>query len=343
MTLMLSYDDVTLRPKYSDVRSRNDVDLSTQLGGFKLSIPMMTANMDTVTESEMAVAAWKAGGIGALHRFMPPEYNVIEYLKVRNGGADCFVSVGVNDWEQRFKLLFTAGARHLIIDIAHGHCVMMKETIEGIRKNWGNEVYIVAGNIATCEGALDLARWGANAIKVGIGAGSVCKTRVATGHGIPMFSSVLDCVKAIDASDYDVEIIADGGIKSSGDVVKALAAGADAVMAGSIFAGCPEAPGWSAGSEKKLYRGMASFGAQADKSHKNGEAPKRLIHSEGVEAMIEKMAPVSDVLDVYAAGIRSGFSYSGAHNIKDLWAKATWHEQSFSGHFEGTPHILAKK
>lgn len=343
MTLMLSYDDVTLRPKYSDVRSRNDVDLSTQLGGFRLSIPMMTANMDTVTESEMAAAAWKSGAVGALHRFMSVEENLQQYLHVRSLGADCFVSVGVNDWIERFEALFDAGARHLIIDIAHGHCIRMKETIEGIRKVWKNEVYIVAGNIATSEGAIDLAKWGANAIKVGIGAGSVCKTRVATGHGIPMFSSILDCVNAIDASDYDVEIIADGGIKSSGDVVKALAAGADAVMAGSIFAGCPEAPGWNAGSEKKLYRGMASFGAQADKSYKNGEVPKRLVHSEGVEAMIEKMAPVSDVLNVYAAGIRSGFSYSGAHNIKDLWTKAAWHEQSFSGHFEGTPHILAKK
>lgn len=340
MTIALSYDDVTLVPQYSEVESREHPSCEMTLGGFKLSVPVVSANMDTVTEEAMAIAMWRNGGVGALHRFMSVDDNVAMYSKVVTSSADCFVSVGTNDWDDRMTSLYNVGARHVIIDVAHGHTKMMREAIEGLRKKFGYDIYIVAGNVATGEAAVDLAKWGANAVKIGVGGGSVCKTRVVTGHGIPMFTSVLECSEALDASNYTADIIADGSIKSSGDIAKAIVAGADAVMIGSMLGRCEEAPGTRIGEGAKIVRGMASHEAQVDRGTLRVDA---MPAAEGVSTVVLINGPVSVTLDTLARGLKSGMSYSGVFSLLDLKIRGKWRQQSPSGHFEGTPHILVTK
>lgn len=328
----LSYNDVILIPQYSEVPSRESPSLNVELAGYRLETPIISSNMDTVTEDEMAIAMWKSGGIGALHRFMTIEENVKMYERIRSKGKDCFVSVGTNDYEERTRALFDVGARRVIIDVAHGHTSMMKAAIEGLRKALGSSIYIMAGNVATGQGASDLAKWGANGVKVGIGGGGACKTRLVTGHGMPMFSSILECSAAIDNGDYVADIIADGGIRTSGDIVKALAAGADVVMVGSLLASSNEAPGErDTALGLKTYRGMSSHAAQANRA---GPLPAE----EGVSVQIPMTGPVSWTLNELTRGTKSGLSYSGAFNIKELRSKAVWREQTDAGFFEGTPH-----
>ena len=333
----LSYDDVTLIPQYSEIESREHPDTTVTLGGLKLSAPIISSNMDTVTEDEMAIAMWKTGGVGALHRFMSIDDNLAMYSKVKTSSADCFVSVGVNDWDDRMTSLYNVGARYVIIDVAHGHTKMMRDAIMGLRKKFGYDIYIMAGNVATGEAAVDLARWGANAVKVGVGGGGVCKTRVVTGHGVPMFTSVMECADALEKSEFVVDLIADGSIKASGDIAKAIVAGADAVMIGGLLGRCSEAPGERLAGGTKIVRGMASHAAQVDRG------ATTLPAEEGVEATVKITGPVSKTMDALVRGLKSGMSYSGAYNLTRLRVSGKWREQTQIGHFEGTPHILVNK
>jgi len=320
------------------MNSRSSANTATQLGDFLLRTPIMSANMDTVTGSEMAVAMYHAGGVGSLHRFMSIKENVDEYGIVRVGGADCFVSVGVNEHsKERFAVLYDAGARHFVIDIAHGHSIMMKEMLLWIRSNF-RDVFIMAGNVATANAVKDLNSWGADSIKVGISNGSCCSTNIVTGHGVPQFSAVLDCSYAADKCG--AHIVADGGIKTSGDIVKAFAAGCDLVMVGSLLSGTNETPGKFIETSKgkmKEYRGMASSAAMSNRPDQNNTYTPT---AEGVKALVSAKGSAVDVINDLTKGLKSGMSYCNAFNIEDININARWGIRTMSGLHDGKPHIL---
>ena len=304
-------------------------------------VPIISANMDTVTGAKMCIAMWNAGGLGALHRFSSINIEVQEFETVRKADANALVTVGVTDWEQRTAALFGVDARYFIVDIAHGHSVLMKEAVMGMRKKYGKNIRIIAGNVATADAVKDLKEWGADVVKLGVGGGSICKTRVVTGHGVPMFSCVLEC--AAEADRVGLEVIADGGIRSSGDIMKALVAGADSVMVGSLLAGTDEAPGEIIREfgkrEHKVYRGMASFEAQADRN----QTEDIRVASEGVSATIPYKGPVTPIVNELEMGIKSGMSYCNAKWLHEISKNAKWIVQTHAGYIEGTPHIISNR
>jgi IMP dehydrogenase len=310
------FDDVLLVPQYSEIETRKNIDISTEIVGIRLDTPIISANMDSITEEAMVEAMYECGGLGILHRYSP--FNEIEkrirYLySVR---VPTIPSVGISVYDKTFikslleKKMITSA---ICLDIAHGHCKRTEEMIRFL-KDLGFAV--IAGNVATLDGAIDLAEQGADVIKVGIGPGSLCTTRVVTGSGVPQLSAIMDVSNIKKDKDYpNIKIIADGGIKSSGDIVKALAAGADAVMIGRLFAGCKETPG-EVIKGKKVYRGMASFSAQMDYCGEVHGVP------EGEAIFVNAKGSVKDIVKDLSDGIKSGLSYSGALNIKELQEKA---------------------
>ncbi len=477
----LTFDDVLLVPRRSPVRSRMDVDVSSHLTRkIRLSIPILSANMDTVTEWRMAIAMARAGGIGIIHRFMSIEQQARQVEKVKRaqglivenpytvfadaaiaeakklmeqhevGGllvvdpngrlvgivtrrdvllapesvqtvaqamtpADHIVSVGpsvtsgearailyehrleklpVVDREgavvglitsrdveriehraqasmdaqgrllvgaaigvksgelQRAEALLKAGADVLVLDIAHGHADHCIEMLQTLRRNFP-DAQIVAGNVATAEGARDLAEAGADAVKVGIGPGSICTTRVVTGFGVPQLTAIMDAVRGLREAGLDTPVIADGGIRTSGDLVKALAAGASTVMIGSLFAGCEEAPGAPVirdGQKVKVVRGMASLGAAIGRrnAEQNGDESAEeqqdwdKVVPEGVEAVVPYRGQVAEILHQLVGGLRSGLSYGGAHCIEELQRTAEFIEISAAGVRESRSHDVQK-
>jgi IMP dehydrogenase len=313
----LSADDVLLVPQYSTINSRSDVDLSTKLGNIDLRLPILASNMDTVCEADMAIAMGKAGGAGILHRFSNPKQigrwvdncRAAEVPTIISIGSDCRDLGGL-----QYYIDVDTDVSAICVDVAHGDHKKIIEIIKQL-KEW-NCKNIIAGNVATGNGALRLVEAGANIIKVGIGPGSVCSTRVVTGHGYPQLSAIIEVREALGSIPH---IIADGGVRYPGDIVKYIAAGADAVMLGSLLAGTDEAPGERMvehGQVFKTYRGMASFAAQKDK--KENKVPR----VEGVSARVPYRGPVRDTLDNLEAGIRSGLSYSGAANLEELRNRA---------------------
>jgi len=332
----LSFDDVLLVPQFSDITSRkSEVDLSVDLGsGVTVSIPIISSPMDTVTESGMASTMSDIGGMGIIHR-----YNSIDEqaLLVRKSVASTANIVGAavgvtGDYCERASACVEAGAKVLCVDVAHGHHVLMRDALQSLRSNFGDSLHIMAGNVATLDGFNALADWGATSIRVGIGGGSICSTRIQTGHGIPTLQSVMNCAM----SDRDASIIADGGIKNSGDIVKALAAGADSVMLGSLLSGTEEAPGevMFRGDEKfKAYRGMASIEAQVDW---RGHAAS----VEGVASVVPYKGSVRRVIQGLANGIKSGLSYSGCRGVKEIQSKSLFIEQTSAGATESSTHIM---
>jgi len=331
----LSFDDVLLVPQASNVKSRSEIDLSRSIGKIQYSLPIISSPMDTVTESEMAGIMYDRGGLGIIHRYntIQEQCDLVKDSSLRVVGA----AVGASgDYEDRACALYDAGARVICVDVAHGHHSLVKNALKELRIDFGDEIAIIAGNVATPEAYMDLAEWGADAIRVGIGGGSICSTRIQTGHGMPTFQSVYNCAQA----DCDIPIIADGGIKSAGDIVKALAAGADFVMLGSLLAGTDESPGESFlsadGKRYKVYRGMASVEAQRDW---RGEARSL----EGVSTTIPHKGSVLNILDNLRQNIRSGLSYSGCKNITEFQSSAQFIQQTLSGLTESHTHILNKK
>jgi len=329
----LCFDDVLLKPRYSEIMSRNDVNVSSNLSTFRdFRLPIISSPMDTVTEVEMAIAIGHAGGMGIIHRYNEPQ-DQAAYVKhaKENGAGSVGAAIGVSgDYLVRCGLLLDAGCDVICIDVAHGHHVLVRHALKAIRKTHGFDFHIMAGNVATLDGFNDLADWGANSIRVGIGGGSICSTRVHTGHGIPTLQSILDCSE----SSYDVSLIADGGIRNSGDIVKALAAGADFVMLGSMLAGTIESPGDvildAMGMTTKVYRGMASVEAQMDwRGHTSS--------IEGISSLVPCRGPVQDVIDELTVGLRSGLSYSGANSIRELQARGEFITQTTSGRGESEP------
>ncbi|MGP8125239.1 MAG: IMP dehydrogenase [Nitrososphaerales archaeon] len=480
--LGLTFDDVLLVPKYSDVKSRKDASTKSKFSrGIPLSIPIVSANMDTVTESTMAVAMARLGGIGVIHRFLPLEVQVAEVVRVKRSesvviedpitlGPDRTVrdawdaigehaiggivivdanrkvlglvtrrdilledslgrklsevmtarkdlvtaprgvpldeaekllhankveklplldrggrlaglitskdimkrrqfpsatkdlkgrlrvaaAVGVKgDYLERAGRLIEVGADCLVVDIAHGHSSYAIETLKRIKREFGG-VEVVAGNVATSRGAVDLIKAGADAVKVGVGSGSICVTRVVTGSGVPQLTAIMDAARA--AQDYGVPIIGDGGVRNPGDVTKALAAGASTVMIGSLFAGTEESPGPTIlreGVRYKFTRGMASLAATVDRRIREGgagatkesEVIEEVIQEsvpEGVEGLIPYKGKVEEVVKELVGGLRSGMSYSGARSIPELQRRAEFLRITAAGHKESLPHDIQK-
>lgn len=325
----LEFKDVYLIPQYSEIETRSQVDIGITLprnihgNPWKIEVPVISSNMDTVTGGFMAKTMYDAGGLGALHRFMSIENNIQEYKLVRGTRvpSDCFVSVGVNrDSKERTQELYKAGARYFVIDIAHGHSKMMKDMITWIKSEF-SDIFLMAGNVATGQGAYDLASWGANAVKIGIGPGAVCLTKNVTGVTVPQLGAINDCANWFRYHERKSGflkpfLIADGGIREYGDVAKAIAAGADLVMIGGLFAGTDEAPG-DLIDGKKVYRGMASRDAM--RAIRVGES---MPTPEGASVLIDSKGSVKNIVQDIAGGLRSAFSYSNARTMQEFWSNA---------------------
>lgn len=327
----ITYDDVLLVPAYNHFESRRMVNttMTDKTGRLTLELPVISSNMDTVTESAMANFMHSKGGMGALHRFMTVDEN-IKRFKACEGQV--FVSIGCSDEElQRAEALRDVGADYYCIDVAHGHAKYVGQTIKKIRAMLPNAC-IMAGNIATYAGADYLASCGADIIKAGIGGGSVCSTRIKTGYGIPMLTCIQDCART------DRSIVADGGIRTPGDIVKALAFGADFVMIGGMLAGSAPTPGRVIEKKDKQkvkqYRGMASREAQDD--YMGGMHEWKT--AEGVATEVAYRDDHEHILDDIIGGLRSGLTYAGAETIKALQRKLDYVHVSPAGRIESLPH-----
>jgi IMP dehydrogenase len=329
----ITFDDVLLVPAYNHHESRRVVDISMtdRLGRLHLDLPVMSSNMDTITESKMANYMQSKGGIGVLHRFLSIEDNIKEF-KLCQGQV--FVSVGCTDAElQRAEALRDAGADFFCVDVAHAHAKYVGKTLKNLRRLLGSRC-IMAGNVATYAGADYLASCGADIIKAGIGGGSVCSTRIKTGFGIPMLTCIQDCART------DRSIVADGGIRSSGDIVKALAFGADFVMIGGMLAGTEPTPGKvfkkEDGKQVKRYRGMASQEAQENFLGQMHEWKT----AEGVAVEVPYKNNQDAIIGDIIGGLRSGLTYAGANTITELQRKLNYVLVTPAGRLESLPHKL---
>lgn len=343
----LTFNDVLLVPQQSKVSSRKLVNTSTRITSkIQLQIPIISANMDTVTESYMAIAMARNGGLGVIHRFLTIKEQVVQVEVVKKCnlivGAAIGASVG-GDYLDRAQALLDSGADLLVVDVAHGHAQHVFNAVVDI-KNKFPECQLMVGNVATLEGVLAFQDLGADCVKIGIGPGTACSTRVVTGCGVPQLSAILNC------ADYSVgrvriPVIADGGIKTSGDIVKALAAGASAVMLGSLLAGADEAPGEydpnsydEVGPTRKIYRGMASVAATQTKLEKESVATiDRTIVPEGVVTSVPFTGPVRGTLEQLVGGLRSGMSYCNASNLRELRDNAVFAPITSASWIESLP------
>ena len=340
-------------------------------------IPIISSPMDTVTGRDMIMAMHEAGGLGVAHRYcsieeqvemvkaevvgskknpdfdyskvsmdstlmsnirrrMPPSDILQEFVAKDTLSHNAAAAIGVTgDYLERAQELVNANCKILCVDVAHGHHISVREALKNLKKKFGQDVTLIAGNVATAKAFEDLSRWGADAIRVGIGGGSICSTRIQTGHGVPTLQSIIDCVE----SSGEAKIIADGGIRNSGDIVKAIAAGADLVMLGSLLAGTDESPGQvfssAEGKKYKVYRGMASVEAQVDW---RGEARSL----EGVSTTIPYKGSVKKILKDLEQNIRSGMSYTGAEDLSELYYNSEMIRQTQAGMRESFTHILMK-
>lgn len=328
----LTFDDVLLVPTYNHYESRRAVDTSVEdrTGKLRLALPLMTSNMDTITEHEMAQFMARCGGIGVLHRFLSIERNVDEF---KQSPPQTFVSIGTGEKElERAEALRAAGAQYFCVDVAHAHARYVGRVLKKIR-DMLPEVCLMAGNVASYAGADYLASCGADIIKVGIGAGSVCTTRIKTGFGVPMLTAIQECARV------DRSLVADGGIRTPGDIVKALAFGADFVMLGGMLAGTRPTPGGPIeknGRKVKIYRGMASREAQESFL---GEMPDWKT-SEGVAVEVPYREDEDLILADIIGGLRSGLTYGGSSNIHELQRKLNYVLVTQAGRVESLPHKL---
>lgn len=341
----LTFDDVSLVPGYSEVLP-SMVDISIRLGPLQLAAPIISAAMDTVTESDMAISMAQNGGLGIIHKNLPIKLQASEVKRVKTfagGSLYCGAAIGPgDDLLERSAALIDAGVDVLVLDTAHGHS---KKVIDAttVLKNKYPQTFLIVGNIVTKEAAKVLINAGADAIKVGVGPGSICTTRIVSGVGIPQFSAILEVAEI--TKQMKSFLIADGGIKYSGDIVKAIAAGADAVMIGSLLAGTEEAPGEKILYQDrtfKVYRGMGSLDAMhngsKDRYAQSDVADLRKLVPEGIEGRVPYRGPLASVLFQLIGGLRSGMGYVGAENIAHLHEKANFVSISALGLKESHVH-----
>ena len=343
-----TYDDVNIVPKYSEVKHRDKINIRTRFTkNIDIAFPIVSSPMDTITELDMAREMMEWGGVGIVHRFMSIEKQAkminelcympgTEHIIVNKASPRC-AAVGVTgDYLERSQELFNNGCNVLLIDVAHGHHKLVGEAIEEIKTRL-EQIEVIAGSVATGEATKYLCEKGADAIRVGIGNGSLCETRIRTGVGIPQVFAIIDCVSIAD--DYNVPIIADGGVRNIGDVCKGLACGADTIMLGSLLSGTKETPGtiekigkWPNEQLHKKYRGSASLDSKKSRGHnKNVEGNHKVIPYKGKVKRI-----INDIQD----GIRSSFSYVGANTIDEFHSKVELMEVTMAGNLEGKPHLL---
>ena len=346
--LGLTYDDVLLLPDASHVVP-SEVETTTRLTRtIELKIPILSSAMDTVTEASMAIALAKAGGLGIIHRNLPVSEQVENVLAAKKHGmVGAAVGVG-DDGFERASALIEAGVDVVVVDTAHGHHRAVLDSIARIKKNFPN-IQIIGGNIATRAGAQALINAGADAVKVGVGPGSICTTRVVAGVGVPQVTAIMEAHKACYSAG--IPLIADGGLQYSGDIAKAIVAGADTVMLGSLLAGCDESPGELIeinGRKFKGYRGMGSLGAMQSRGEQKSYSKDRYMQDdvlaedklvpEGIEGKVAYRGPVSKVIHQLVGGLRSGMGYAGAATIAELQERGQLIQITAAGLQESHPH-----
>lgn len=350
--LGLTYDDVLLLPDASDVVP-SEVETATQLTrNIRLSVPLVSSAMDTVTESAMAIAMAKAGGIGIIHRNLAVDEQVTHVKLVKGASLLVGAAVGVgDDGFERAQALIEVGIDVVVVDTAHGHHRAVLDAIERIKTAFP-EQEVIGGNVATRAGAQALINAGADAVKVGVGPGSICTTRVVAGVGVPQITAIMEAAKACLKSD--VPLIADGGLQYSGDIAKAIVAGADSVMLGSLLAGCDESPGELIeidGRKYKSYRGMGSLGAMQSRGEKKSYSKDRYMQDdvlaedklvpEGIEGKVPHRGSVGEVVHQLVGGLRSGMGYAGAPDISHLKRDGRLVQITYAGLQESHPHDVA--
>lgn len=360
----LTFDDVLLKPGYAGF-SRSEIDLSTQLTrNIKLKAPLVSAPMDTVTESKLAITLGKFGGIGIIHRNLTVKDQAAEVAKVKQAGQLVGAAVGSSPgYEERVKALVAAGVDVIVVDSAHGFSKFVIEATEYIKQH--HKVDVIAGNVATTEGAETLIKAGADGLRVGMGPGAICTTRIVSGMGVPQLTAILESASV--ARKAGIPVIADGGINYFGDITKALAAGASSVMMGRLFAATEESPGEvveftedqvparfrsiikGKGTYKfKAYRGMGSIGAMErgqqisseDEFHGKSYDVKSVLIAEGVEGLVPSSGALETVAATMAESVRSGFYYVGAKTIAELWETAVLRRITTASLSESHPHDL---
>ncbi|MFW5720068.1 MAG: IMP dehydrogenase [Candidatus Dojkabacteria bacterium] len=368
----ITYDDVLLVPGYADFL-RQDISLESKLSrNITLALPLVAAPMDTVAESKMCIALGKLGGIGIIHRNVPCDEQALHVKHAKQAQVQMGAAIGVSaGYQERVEALIDAGVDVIVIDSAHGYTKGVIEVLKYIKSHW-NHVDVITGSIATYDGAKALIDAGADGLRVGMGPGAICTTRIVSGMGVPQITAILETVKAAEGSG--VPIIADGGIKQSGDIVKAFAAGASTVMMGSYFAACEEAPGeiceltadevpsrfksitenWhhtNGDGERvyrfKSYRGMGSVGAmergaqvRAEDEFHGNEINGQVLVAEGVEGMVPVKGAVADVVAQTVGGIRSGMFYAGTKTIAELQKNGTFYQITQASLVESHPHDI---
>lgn len=335
MREQLTFDDISIVPRYSEITSRNCCNTEVEYAGIELTQPLIASPMDTVCGFEMAKGLGELGGLGIIHRFNPIEDQLQGMLELEELNIPYGVAVGVGEKaEHRIdQLLSWTNLDVMCIDVAHGHHKMVKDTIAYI-KDIDEDIHVLAGNICTANAAWDLEGWGADSLRVGIGNGSMCETRIRAGVGIPQVNALQECIETVD-----IPIISDGGCKTTGDVAKALGLGSDLVMIGSLFAGTKETPGiinksgmWPNEQLYKKYQGSASIDSKLARGETN--------HVEGNSKILPYKGKVKRIVDDINDGIRSSMSYVGALNLYEFKNKADFVRVTQAGQLEAKPHGL---
>ena len=346
----LTFDDVLLVPARSDVLPTQVSTRSRITTELELEIPILSAAMDTVTGSRMAIAMARAGGLGVIHRNLSVAEQVAEVAQVKAAALRVAAAVGVaGDADERVAALVAAGCDLIVVDTAHGHSAGVIRMVEKVKAR--HRVQVLAGNVVTAEATQELIAAGADGVKVGVGPGAICTTRVVAGAGMPQITAIADCVEIADRADPRIPICADGGIQQSGDIAKAIAAGASTVMLGGLLAGVDESPGDvidTPDGRAKSYRGMGSLGAM--KARQTGASRDRYgqqevgdfskLVPEGVEGTVRALGPLEPFLHQLVGGLRAGMGYAGAATIEDLRTKARFVRISGAGLRESHPHDI---
>ncbi len=363
-TPSLTFDDVLLKPGYAG-SSRDKIDLSTQLTkNIRLNAPLVSSPMDTVTERGLAIALAQAGGIGVIHRNLTIPEQATEVAEVKQAGLLVGAGVGASaGYQERVKALIKAGVDVIVVDTAHGYAKPVVEAIKFIKQHY--EVEVIGGSVATADGAQALIDAGADGLRVGMGPGAICTTRIVSGMGVPQLTAIMDTASVAHA--HNIPIIADGGINYFGDITKALAAGASSVMMGRLFAATEESPGeiTEFGPDKvparfrsiingaktykfKSYRGMGSLGAMErgkeisseDEFHGKSYSEDSVLVAEGVEGLVPCSGKLTTVVATMLEGVRSGFYYVGAKTISEIWERAIFATITTASLSESHPHDL---
>ena len=342
----LTFDDVTLAPNYSEILPSETITKTKLTKSLTLNVPILSSAMDTVTESKMAITIAKSGGLGVIHRNLTIDDQVKEIRKVKSKKLLVGAAVGASLKEhKRAEIILKENLDLIVVDTAHGHTKKVAEIIQKIKKLKPKNTSLCAGNVATAEAAKFLSKHGVDIIKVGIGPGSICTTRLVAGIGVPQLSAIINVKKGI--GNRKTTLIADGGVKFSGDIVKALAAGADAVMIGSLFGGTDQAPGKiikKNGKYFKSFRGMGSIGAMnkgsADRYFQTKQKDTSKYVAEGVEGYVKYKGSVDKIIYQLVGGLKSSMGYLGSKKIIELRKKPKFMKITKAGFYESMVHNI---